>query len=330
MFAFRAIQRARLFCVPFVSPVASLVAAVLLIFAASPSVADSPPLPSRADRRPDLRPSIDVERPPTEEDLPPDGLFAQGQLLDQLRGVFSSSERPKAETWFGADVHPDYWAAYTGTTSAIFGDLNEPGLRLRSITGYGQSTYEADIGSGSQRATYWADAVFGEVLIGYEGKTGPTHWTVFLGGAILIRDVSPAVSVMQQGLSQIGPKIAIETWTNLPSNFAFKFNASFTHLLDQPVKFNIAKVEAMIAYRLSDTLLIGLETTIVSDRSSGADLNDGLQTDGQVAVGVHVDWSILKGTALRATAGIAAKQNTPSGSLKDPEPFVRLQLGIKY
>ena len=86
----------------------------------------------------------------------------------------ADQQRPRFEFWAGAQAYDRVWSVYSGTTVAPFGAIQEGGLRLRLVTGYGADTYSGHgaVGAGSQIITFNGSASFADALVGYHKQLG--------------------------------------------------------------------------------------------------------------------------------------------------------------
>src|SRR5262245_33439002 len=95
----------------------------------------------------------------------------------------SDSQRPRFEFRAGAQAYQRVWSAYSGTTVAPFGAIQEDGLRLRLATGYGADTYSGPraLGTRSQVIKFNGTTSFADALVGYHKQLGPLTLKVFTG-----------------------------------------------------------------------------------------------------------------------------------------------------
>ncbi len=130
------------------------------------------------------------------------------------------------EAWSGADGSPGSWSVYGGLNAAIFSDIRENGVRLRSSGGYGQYHYQRPVYDPFRRrmvsAGFQGQMTFLDTLLGYQQQLGPlilkayagiteeSHAVRPAGNAVLAIDDENAVQGSKRGL-----KGALETWLRL-------------------------------------------------------------------------------------------------------------------
>jgi Cellulose biosynthesis protein BcsS len=172
------------------------------------------------------------------------------------------------ETEVGGIATPTSWALYSSSTYAPFGAVDRDGVRLRVGSAYGQYTYKTSLpaqgdcryGTG-QISTIRGRQSFAELLGGYQTTVG--GWTIkaFAGvardeQALNQRDMCNAASGQA-----IGVKSNIETWANLTPSIWLATDASWA----APHASYYAR--GRLAYRLNDTISLGLEETRVGNRA---------------------------------------------------------------
>ena len=101
-----------------------------------------------------------------------------------------------------------------GVTAAPFGGLDEDGLRLRAVGGYGAYTYSGRraAGVGSRIREFEGETAFADLLAGYQKQLGPLTVKGFAGlmtAGNRITPDDPETAIRGRGL---GAKLALETW----------------------------------------------------------------------------------------------------------------------
>jgi len=159
---------------------------------------------------------------------------------------------PQRETWFGAEMRGDTWSVYTGTVTALFGGIDDDGLRLKTVSGYGQHSYrrmrtkfEPNTG---QYERHHAENLFGDVMLGHQVRIGESIVKLYAGGRASVPELAPPPDgagprQMEQRLGVIG---ALETWTSLPAAFALKVDATLVQYVDGPDHGTEWRVDAMV------------------------------------------------------------------------------------
>src|ERR1700694_1916604 len=76
----------------------------------------------------------------------------------------SALQRPRFEVWAGAQAYDRVWSLYSGSTVALFGAIQEDGVRLRLVAGYGADSYSGPraVGAGSQIIKFNGTASFAD------------------------------------------------------------------------------------------------------------------------------------------------------------------------
>ncbi len=138
-------------------------------------------------------------------------------------------EQPKygwREVWGGGDAMRDVWLLYTGMTLAPWSEhIYEPGLRLRSHTGYGEFNY---VPSNTKGKSVHATVVYADALIGYHWRAGDLTAKAFAGIAAIDRQsTNPAAGSRHFGM-EYGPKLMLELWYNVGDAQWTSLNLSFT------------------------------------------------------------------------------------------------------
>lgn len=126
-------------------------------------------------------------------------------------------QRPRFEFWSGAQAHRHVWSIYSGATVAPFGAVQEDGVRLRLITGYGADRYSGPraVGVGSKIITFEGAGSFADVLVGYHRQLGGLTVKAFGGITVADRQVVPDDPETVIRGTGLGGKAALETWWNL-------------------------------------------------------------------------------------------------------------------
>ncbi len=116
----------------------------------------------------------------------------------QAEGI---SAPARFEVWFGGQGYQGDWSAYTGATAAPFGSIQQDGLRVRVVGGYGADGLPA---------VSLTSASFGDVLLGYHSQAGPLTVKAFAGLSAIERYTPAGPAPFSWGA-----KVQLETWLNL-------------------------------------------------------------------------------------------------------------------
>jgi hypothetical protein len=157
-----------------------------------------------------------------------DGSPAQGDL-----------QRPRFEFWSGAQAYDRVWSLYSGSTVAPFGGIQEDGVRLRLVAGYGADSYAGLV-------KFRAMGTFADALIGYHMQRGPLTLKIFAG----VMATDPETRIDARNL---GGKIALETWWNLGDAAWTSVDLSWGSLHQSYA------ARARLGWRLTPALSAGLE-----------------------------------------------------------------------
>jgi hypothetical protein len=123
---------------------------------------------------------------------------------------------PHFELWTGAQDYTQAWSIYSGASVAPFGSIQEDGMRVRVVGGYGVDNYSGSPPTGGPgHITYKGTTSFADALVGYHSQLGPLTLKLFgglTGGDRLISPADPAARIHGAGL---GGKVVAEGWWNL-------------------------------------------------------------------------------------------------------------------
>ena len=177
----------------------------------------------------------------------------------------SDLQRPRFEFWSGAQAYDHVWSIYSGTTVAPFGAIQEDGMRLRVVAGYGADRYSGPraVGAESQIVAFEATGSFAEVLAGYHRQFGPLTVKAFAGAMAADRQIrpdDPETSIRGTGF---GGKLALETWWNLGAAAWTSVDLSWGSL------HQTYAARARLGWRLTPALSAGLEAGAAGNVEGG-------------------------------------------------------------
>jgi Cellulose biosynthesis protein BcsS len=164
--------------------------------------------------------------------------------------------RPHFEIWSGAQAYDRIWSLYSGTTVAPFGSIQEDGLRLRLVAGYGADRYSGPraLGAGpAQDVAFKGTGSFADALVGYHRQLGPLTLKVFAGIATADRQIQPDDPDAVVHGAGLGGKLALETWWNLGEAAWTSVHVSWGSLHQSYA------ARARLGWRLTPALSVGLE-----------------------------------------------------------------------
>lgn len=173
-----------------------------------------------------------------------DGSRAQGDL-----------ERPRFEFWSGAQAYDHVWSLYSGTTVALFGAVQDDGVRLRLVAGYGADRYSGPraVGAGSQIVKFEGTGSFADVLVGYHRQLGALTVKAFAGVTAADRQIRPNDPEAVIHGAGLGGKAALETWWNLGDRAWTSLDLSWGSL------HRSYAARARLGWRFTPALSAGLE-----------------------------------------------------------------------
>jgi hypothetical protein len=163
-----------------------------------------------------------------------DGSLAQSDL-----------PQPHFEFWSGAQAYDHVWSLYSGATVAPFGAIQEDGVRLRLVAGYGADSY-------SGLVKFRATGTFADALIGYHMQLGSLTLKAFAG--VMVADPETRIDARN-----LGGKVAQETWWNLGDQAWTSVDLSWGSLHQSYA------ARARLGWRLTPALSAGPEAGAAGD-----------------------------------------------------------------
>lgn len=203
-------------------------------------------------------------------------------------------------TWGGAQIVGSDWSVYTGTSAALFGNLDSDGWRLRVTGGYGRYRYD---GSGKR---FHGQHGFGDVLLGYKAQFGDLTLKGFAGVASAGHTVNPfdpdndAVGFSYGGIG------AIEGWFNYSDQLWLSADSSYSTVFDQ------FDATLRVGYVALPGTSLGIEAGALGNSDYSA---------ARLATFARYAWS--RGDA-RLSLGASADRD------EDVEPYAAISVSLKY
>lgn len=143
------------------------------------------------------------------------GLFAPAAADDGVQ-IENAGGLPRFEFWSGAQGYLHVWSIYSGVSAAPFGSIQEDGLRVRIVGGYGADSYSGSPPAGGPgHITYKATTSFVDALVGYHSQVGPLTVKLFGGLTMGDRQIGPDDPAARIRGFGLGGKVAVESWLNL-------------------------------------------------------------------------------------------------------------------
>jgi hypothetical protein len=172
---------------------------------------------------------------------------------------------PHSEWWAGAQSFDHSWSIYSGATLAPFASIQQDGLRLRAVAGYGAYSYQ-----GLRAAQplpivrkFRGETGFAELLGGYQIQYGPV--TVKAFGGVLAEDIwlqpdDPENAIKGAGW---GGKVALETWWNATDRAWVSLDLNWATLHDT------YSARTRLGWRFTPALSAGLEAGLTGSEQYG-------------------------------------------------------------
>lgn len=137
----------------------------------------------------------------------------------------------QTEMWVGSSAVRHVWSIYSGTTWSPFSNLQQDGLRLRSVTSYGQFTYRSrrydPVTGMNQLQTFRGAGKSVEILGGVQWSAGTVTAKVF-AGAVTTEQITAPFDPDAFSHGRIsGVKGALELWLTLPSDRWISLDAAY-------------------------------------------------------------------------------------------------------
>lgn len=219
------------------------------------------------------------------------GALSLGVLLQiSAHAVLAEEARPTKEIWAGAEITANSWAAYSGTTAALFGPIDADGWRVRAVGGYGAYSYAR------YDVTIRGHVGFGDVLVGYQHQTGPLTLKGFAGVSAASHNLMPFDPDNAVVGADYGVKAALETWWEMSPLAWSSLDLSWSS-----IHGGAYAARARTAYRIRPELSLGLEAA-----ASGNTEYDG----GRGGAFLRFTWS---NGEFSASAGASVDRSGESG-----------------
>jgi hypothetical protein len=176
------------------------------------------------------------------------GLSAQARADD-------AAALPRFEFWTGAQAFDHVWSLYSGASVAPFGGIQEDGLRLRAVGGYGAYSYSGPRAAGltSQVVKFHGTSTFTDLLVGYHKQLGPVTVKAFgglMGADHRLNPDDPETGIRGAGF---GGKVALETWWTISDAAWSSVDVSWGSL------HHTYATRARLGWRVLPALSAGLE-----------------------------------------------------------------------
>jgi hypothetical protein len=208
-------------------------------------------------------------------------------------GIAAGAPRqPKYEFWAGAEAFAHDWSVYSGVTASPFSGIEEDGLRLRAMLGYGAYTYAPGT------LKFHGNVGFGDLLLGYHQQLGPVTLKLFGGLSVAGRQSDdPFSSIDGTGW---GGKAVAEVWWDINDRAWTSLDLSWASLHDSYDRIYSSRLR--LGWRVLPALSAGLE--------AGAAGNDDCDI-GRLGAFVRYEWA---GGEVSLSGGLS-NENVGAGGL---------------
>lgn len=235
-----------------------------------------------------------------------------GETVVSWGQLDSAPGAARFELWAGAQALEHAWSLYSGVTAAPFSSIQQDGMRLRVVAGYGAYSYSGrrPVGVSSETATFQGETAFGDLLVGYHKQLGPLTLKAFAGLTTaehrMVPD-DPETAIRGVGA---GGKVALEAWWTLSDRAWSSVDVSWASLHDSYA------ARARLGWRLLPAVSAGLETGAAGNQECDI---------GRVGGFLRYEWA---GGELSASGGLSNDKLLEGGDGADlarsSVPFVTL------
>lgn len=158
----------------------------------------------------------------------------------------------------GGEAGKDAWSVYATATTALGGDVRQPGFRLRSTAGYGAYHYDSTQwdGAGQALRRYEGRHGFADAMLGYHAQIGMLTVKAYAGAIMSSHEISPLDPENAVQGQKVGLKLALETWLNLGVVAFVQGDTSWESTFESYAS------RLRVGYRLSPDLALGPEFAI--------------------------------------------------------------------
>ncbi|HZP10306.1 cellulose biosynthesis protein BcsS [Methyloceanibacter sp.] len=167
----------------------------------------------------------------------------------------AQSDQPTAELFTGIEASDNYVSVYVGGGTALGKGLYEPGFRLRAVGSYGPYHYDGTllVDGVYMPITFDGQDAFIAALAGYQFRTGNLIAKLFAGIEAEDQHISPHDPNNSVQGSEVGLRLALETWTDLSPRLFVSADASYGTAFQEYCAL------ARIGFRVRPRLALGLE-----------------------------------------------------------------------
>lgn len=158
----------------------------------------------------------------------------------------------------GGEAGRDAWSVHVTATTALGGDVCQPGFRLRSSAGYG--TYSYDSAQWTKKTVvlrhYQGVQAFADAMLGYHAQIGALTVKAYAGAAMASHMLTPADPENVVYGERVGLKLALETWFAIGARGFVQSDTSWQSAFDAYAS------RLRVGYRVLPNLAIGPELAV--------------------------------------------------------------------
>jgi hypothetical protein len=241
------------------------------------------------------------------------------------------------EAWAGGEVARKTWSVHSGVTWAPFGTLNETGLRLRMVGGFGGASYTGTKpvsdpcgiflpcirpAQDSIQQTYRAQSRFADLLFGYQFRVGELTLKAFAGAVLVDRKTTPFDEFAQMQGRFVGAKLVAEAWYNITPQF---WSATDLAVISNERGFGARQ---RFGWRILEQISIGVDAGVRGHLEGAFGVEQGVN-HMRIGALLRYDWP---GGEVSATGGWAFDKERSSGETRwsSGDPFAMVTVLMKF
>lgn len=167
----------------------------------------------------------------------------------------AQSVQPKTEIFTGVEASDNYASGYVGAGTALGKGLYEPGFMLRAVGSFGRCHYDGTLLTDGAYVptTFDGEDAFLAALAGYQFRKGNFIAKLFAGIQAEDQHISPHDPNNAVQGSEIGLRLATETWLDISPRLFVSANASYGTAFQEYCAL------ARVGFRVRPRLALGVE-----------------------------------------------------------------------
>lgn len=168
---------------------------------------------------------------------------------------YAQSRPPTSELFTGIEASDNYVSVYVGGGTSLGKGLYESGFRLRAVGSYGPYRYSGTLLTDGiyVPTTFDGEDAFIAALAGYQFRNGSFIAKLFAGIEAEDQHISPHDPNNSVQGSEVGLRLAIETWTDLSPRLFVSADASYGTAFQEYCSL------VRLGFRVRPRLALGLE-----------------------------------------------------------------------